>query len=458
MTPTEDSSLDESLQLTATLRAKLELANHSSGELREHYEAMARTLDTGSADEIPEPDHKARLELAHLGTELAEKEQDVIRLERDSVFDEEDRGICGSQVAKSKLRQLDKRYFAAGEGRWEHQKRIVRFDPEASRLFDPRVNAEVEPILALYRRIQDPGPKMNVVRKKRSTIRDRRKDVWRNEVIEYYSGSKPQYLPYGAGIRGGIWCHILGRTTPEYDETVVTIVPTRFLSDAECIGETVFGSRAPSVISLGNSLLMSVGSFQFNDFKLVIVPVDPTETPIRRWRCEFMSPEPAKERVFQGEWYSLRHGRELVFRNDKKPAPCFLYFHFIMALARMRDLRRPGWQVVWARYHQERPFPTSFAYMRKSMVLALFKHFDTPVAEMPMLESWIAGNGFEVSSCLLTDAESAEAARRLREAAEIRLLDGERQMRLNIYETDSSSESDLEYSIPKSASSDSGSG
>ena len=51
MTPTEDSSLDESLQLTATLRAKLELANHSSGELREHYEAMARTLDTGSADD-----------------------------------------------------------------------------------------------------------------------------------------------------------------------------------------------------------------------------------------------------------------------------------------------------------------------------------------------------------------------------------------------------------------------
>lgn len=227
-----------------------------------------------------------------------------------------------------------------------------------------------------------------------------------------------------------------------------TIVPIHFLSDAPSIGEAVFGSCAQSVVRPGNALLMPMlVKHRFDNFEIVIVPVDASETPIQRWRCDFMSADLTLEQTCQlhtGVPGGMQHGMELVFFNEKRPVPRLLYLHFIMALARIKDLRRPGWKDVWARYHQQPPFPTPCAYMRKSIILALVTHFETVVDEMLMLESWIAGNGFEVPLCPLTDAESVEMARRLREAAEIRMLDEERQIRLLHYETDdgTGSESD----------------
>jgi hypothetical protein len=71
-------------------------------------------------------------------------------------------------------------------------------------------------------------------------------------------------------------------------------------------------------------------------------------------------------------WKDL-DGKELVFLGEKRPVSRFLYFHFVMALVRIKDLQRRNWQDVWARYHEHRPFPTPGNYMRKAMLLALAK-------------------------------------------------------------------------------------
>jgi hypothetical protein len=88
--------------------------------------------------------------------------------------------------------------------------------------------------------------------------------------------------------------------------------------------------------------------------------------------------------------------------------------------------------------------------MRKSIIRALATHFETPGTEMRVVESWMANHGFEIPSCILTDPEATEIARRILHAAEIRLLDGERHRRLAAEDlTDSMSEdSDNESEMP----------
>ncbi|KAK0727310.1 hypothetical protein B0T26DRAFT_128902 [Lasiosphaeria miniovina] len=92
-----------------------------------------------------------------------------------------------------------------------------------------------------------------------------------------------------------------------------------------------------------------------------------------------------------------------------------MYFHFVMALVRIKDVKRYGWQDVWARYYQQRPFPTPGNYIRQNMLLALATHFGT--ADMHVVESWIKDQGFD-SPLKLTDEETQEAARRVHVAVD----------------------------------------
>ncbi|KAK3363804.1 hypothetical protein B0T25DRAFT_445247 [Lasiosphaeria hispida] len=420
---------------------------------------MAREFDyhhslsrTDPDEERREPDHEARLALALLGVELAQKDQEAIRLERHSVSERSDSGALDQEIAELQLGLLEERYLAVGQELWEQQEKAAHFGLEGARSLELRANADVEPILTLSKRYDDPGCMRNEVGRKQQKARERQKNVWRNEAIAYYhTGTTPDYENWRIFERGQVWCQIRGKLVSDRDVEAATIVPIHFLSDAPSsyapsIGAAVFGCYAESVVHPGNALLMPrlVKRF-FDKLEMVIVPVDASETPINRWRCEFMCPDFVLEHMCQlhhGLHSCMRHGKELAFFNEKRPVPRFLYLHFIMALAHIKDLRRPGWKDVWARYHQRPPFPTPCAYMRKSIILALVTHFDTVVDEMPMLESWIAGNGLEVPLWPLTDAESVEMARRLHEAVKIRKLDEQRHIQSLNYETDDETDSE----------------
>jgi len=80
-----------------------------------------------------------------------------------------------------------------------------------------------------------------------------------------------------------------------------------------------------------------------------------------------------------------------VFPHETRLVSRFFYFYFIMSFVRINDIKRHGWQDVWARYYEQRPFPTPTNYIRQSMLLALATHFKT--ADMHVVESWIVDHG-----------------------------------------------------------------
>ncbi|UKZ72667.1 hypothetical protein TrVFT333_000300 [Trichoderma virens FT-333] len=81
-----------------------------------------------------------------------------------------------------------------------------------------------------------------------------------------------------------------------------------------------------------------------------------------------------------------------------------------MALIRAKDLGRENWQEVWARYYEQRPFPSPGNYMRKSMLKALATYFE--VADMKVVESWMSDQGFD-TQLQIRDDQAKELARRV---------------------------------------------
>lgn len=381
--------------------------------------------DVEPDEEQPEPNPQASLELASLGIELASKEKEVIQLERNVVAKEQDAGILHPKAAEKRQRDLSRRYLSAGDDLWRHQKKKMRCDdPGVVRLLEPRGNGLSECLLALYK-------KCDGLDKKR-----KRPSQWRHDALTYYKGRGD----YHGEHKDSVWCHISGGWNPGGYVKVAHIVP--FFLDTESIGEMLFGKRAESLQRAGNALLLSTCiEGWFDTFHLVVVPVDATESPITRWRTDIISPDIRNSSYVSGRKADELDGKELEFLSEKRPVSRFLYFHFIMALVRIKDIQRRGWQDVWARYYEQRPFPTPGNYMRKSMLLALATHFGT--ADMRVVNSWIVGHGFD-SPLKLTDDETMEAARRVHEAVEAANSRAEKQMSVREEDSEDDSENDSE--------------
>jgi HNH endonuclease len=337
----------------------------------------------------------------------AKKVQDEIHLERDVVREERAAGAISDTAAMSKYRTLNTRYISAGDDLWRHAKKKHRIDdPGAVQLMPPGGGSGIaECLLILYRKSDGQG----------ETKLRKRPAHFRTDVESYYVGAGEYH-----GLSGGhMWCHISGLW--EYNENVKAAHIVPFFLDMDKLTEILFGSQSESLDKAGNALLMSnrIESW-FDKYQLVVVPVDPMEVPITRWRTDVISSDIENteyHKAMDGKAFVGKDldGKELAFLGEKRPVSRFLYFHFVMALVRIKDLQRRNWQDVWARYHQHRPFPTPGNYMRKVMLLALATHFE--VADMKIVESWIADHGFE-TPLVLQDDQAREAARRVHEAVE----------------------------------------
>ncbi|KAK3379922.1 hypothetical protein B0T24DRAFT_655485 [Lasiosphaeria ovina] len=298
--------------------------------------------------------------------------RDKYKKARSVIIEERDANLIGPYIVTKRLRASDHRY-----------KKIRFDDPGVVRLLDPRGGSTSACLLALYKKCDG----LEKTKKRPSTFR--------SDTLKYYAGTNEK--------TDGIWCHV----------KAAHIVP--FFLDSDDIGEMLFGSRAPSLRRVGNALLL-VDQIEkwFNTYHLVIVPVDSTETPITRWKVDIISPDIRNSSyLYHDDYGSDLDGKELQFHNNNRPVSRFMYFHFIMVLVRIKDVKRQGWQDVWARYYQQRPFPTPGNYLRRSMLLALATHYGT--ADMEVVASWITDHGFD-SPLMLTDEESTEAARRVHAA------------------------------------------
>ncbi|KAL7945328.1 hypothetical protein V8C42DRAFT_344945 [Trichoderma barbatum] len=161
--------------------------------------------------------------------------------------------------------------------------------------------------------------------------------------------------------------------------------------------EIIFGFESESLMRPANALLLEV-TLQgwLEDYNMVIVPVGRSESPIKRWRVDFITPgmenrshgcDEKGEKMYGKDIM----GKELAFLGERRPAARFLYFHFVMALIRAKDFGCDNWQQIWARYYEQRPFPSPGNNMRKSMIRALATYFQ--VADMNVVESWISDQG-----------------------------------------------------------------
>ncbi|KAG6087021.1 hypothetical protein E4U15_000202 [Claviceps sp. LM218 group G6] len=230
--------------------------------------------------------------------------------------------------------------------------------------------------------------------------RKKRPKNWRRDVLQYHNGNGADHEKRSDQV----WCHVSGNWFHEDDIKAAHIVP--YFLDFEGVGQLLFGERAQSLDRAGNALLMSRRIERwFDNYHLVIVPVDVTENPTTRWRTDVISPS------IMGAQYnglfcaSELDGRELTFHNEKRPVSRFLCFHFFMALVRIRDIKRIGWQDTWARYYGQRPFPTLGP-------------------DLEVMNSWMTEHGFD-APLQLTDDELVETARRVHLAVEDRAIRAE---------------------------------
>ncbi|KAI0444181.1 hypothetical protein F4803DRAFT_549387 [Xylaria telfairii] len=175
----------------------------------------------------------------------------------------------------------------------------------------------------------------------------------------------------------------------------------------------IFGTKSHGLQTPTNSLLFSSRiKGWFDNYNFVIVPVDYSQTPIRRWRIELIGNSIANTAIITNGAYCGKYldGREPDLLSENRPALGFLYFHFIMALVRIRDIDPEGWKGVWARYLTQKPFPTPGNYVLKHLLITINQHFQT--TDMEFLEAWISGLRFE-RPITPSKEEAARVAKRL---------------------------------------------
>jgi hypothetical protein len=361
-------------------------------QLQDWYEDMRHDMEpeVEPDQEQPEVDGEKSLEFASLGIRLASQEKRVIRLEQDVVSQERMANMLDPKEANTYHLELLQSYLYAGEDLWKHQRKKAILDDSVT-----HVSTVSSGLIDLYR-----NPDRSYGCNDRFCGHRKLLLYWRQTVLAYYDAKIMHGLQWL-----GIWCHVVGARPSD------NVRPVRIVPEIGSLGELLFGDKAESLDGAGNVLLLSEPiATWFESYQIAVVPVEPTQTPITRWRTDILSPDLMNKSYWGGKTGKDLDGRQLRFRSDKRPVARFLYFRFVMTLIRARDLEQEGWKEAWARYYNQQPFPAPEVYVRKSMLLALATHFET--ADMRLVESWITHHGFD-SPLKLTDDQATEAARRV---------------------------------------------
>ncbi|KAH6610610.1 hypothetical protein Trco_000630 [Trichoderma cornu-damae] len=383
------------------------------------YEELKREVEPvlEPDQEKPEPDLTRSLELVYFGLDVAATRKVTIKWERHVLEEQRAAGLVSSADFEKRSDALDKRHLAAGDDMWRnHRKKADLTGTGARRILGIRTNNFFKILLALYVDRDGLGRRTKRAQKR-----------WLRDCIAYYDAQRND-IEVGKGQATEKWCHVSGMWRPGKLHKAAHIVP--FLLDIDTIGEILFGSRSESLLKAGNSLsLSSTIKVWFDKYFITIVPVDAKEKPLRRWRTDVISTDILNSPCGGTQLYGRDlDGKELVFRNEKRPVARFLYFHFIMSLIRIRHIKRPGWEIAWARYYDQRPFPSPGNYMRQAMLVALATYYD--IGDMEVIQSWVLDHGFEEPLPMVIE-EICEVSRRVHKAVHDSMAGAEEQDRNN---------------------------
>jgi hypothetical protein len=404
--------------------ARLQTQRKISSSLQKSYDELAEQIK--SIDDDDNAQTKLEYEQAMLGLQLAKMQKEALRTEQILLQEEKELGNIPDRAFTKQQRDVFRRYISAGNDQWHYTKKKARLeDPGPVQLISGEGIGIGESLLLLYKKADG----FDKTRK--------RPNNWRRDAIEYYSAAGSDH----GRSPGIVWCHATRRWCPSRDVTAAHIVP--FFLDLSTLAEILFGTKSDTLEKPGNTLMLSnILKRWFDQYHLIVVPVNPQEPTIRRWKVDIISNDIANATVYvtgNGTGITVKdiEGQELMFLNEKRPTARFLYFHFIMAMVRIKDMDRLGWQKIWAKYYDNRPFATPGPYMRRTMLLALVTHFQ--VTDPNVVESFLEGQGFEAPMNLTTE-EVEEAARRVHAAVEESVRHAEEIERENTEEEDSDEE------------------
>ena len=172
-----------------------------------------------------------------------------------------------------------------------------------------------------------------------------------------------------APFKNKIWCCITQRYYDKDKVRAVRIVPHAVGPGlVDYILGTGSGLRLDTA---DNCLLMHQDAERsFRKGHFVLIPVDASESPILRWRIQMANLEAINKDLVNVTLGDI-DGKEVLFKNNSRPAVRFLYYRFIMTLILNKSYRLRGWTKYWMELIPERPFAAMGPYMRDSMLLAL---------------------------------------------------------------------------------------
>ena len=318
-------------------------------KLQDSNADLKRKISTTSFE--ADPVQHVRLRIEHLKNQKSEQHLHRSLLDAES----EDKNLTESAY-KKEIKETNKRIISLGENLWKQNQLLREIKEEkgtAPELGPDSRGAFVHVLLSLY---EDPWKSG-----KRSSSGHGK---MREEAIKEYEVESDAQ-------EGKLWCAISGGFFDKSQMKAGHIVPHRLGAEAV---DYIFGQGSGSRISSAdNCILMhaSVGT-QFDNGSFVLLPVDPAEKPIKRWKIQ-MTNKSAINADMGRTFLKNLDGGEVQFKNSKRPAARFLYFHFVVTLLRNKRDRNPNWEYYLTSLPTGKPFATMGPYLRKSMLLVLAK-------------------------------------------------------------------------------------
>ena len=304
---------------------------------------------------------------------------------------------------KKAHRETNKRLVSLGEEYWKENQTLRALEEKAG--IQPTLGPDSEGAFAavLMRLYKDP----TAMSTKRSS---RIQTKLRNESIVRYESKKNAPKSY-------LYCPINQVYHEEEDIVAAHIVPYHLGPE---IFEYLFGSGAGTRVFSPDNCLMIHTKLEkhFYQGHFVLLPVDPKESPIRRWRLQITNDDARNSEVGLGLNVKLGdlQDRELIFKNDARPAARFLYYHFVVTLLRNSHYKTGNHSHYCTTLPTGKPFATIGKYFRRSMLYALARRAgDVDEAAKVLIET-ATETTFEAGKQKLSDEEESEIARRMLEA------------------------------------------
>lgn len=383
--------------------------------LRESRSELKRKLASTSFESSP-------IEYQKLKIEELETEVDEQRFHKASLDIEHAERKLSDTEYRNAQRSTNVRIVSLGDDLWRQKQGLRELEEKSGKIppIGPDSQAAfVYTLLALYR---DP----HVHSKRSSSVQS----AMRKSSIKVYESSKD-------APAGHLWCPV----SQDYCEArwmkAAHIVPSRL---GASLVEYIFEPGASSRLHTPDNCLIVHATVEsnFDNGNFVLIPADPTESPIKTWKIQIAN-WAAKHSQMGYKRLGDLDGKPLLFKNDRRPAARFLYYHFVVTLLRNKRDRQPGWEKYFSELGTLRPFATPGRYMRQSMLLILAKSTGDLDAEE---EARLLGEAGQ---------ETFEEEQRLEEGAELEIgrrvfaaYEGDEDEEYAAYESDDDEEDEAE--------------